>query len=73
MCPDPAPDLDPPVFFNDFQDADKKSFFFLCFFSVGDPHVFKPPGPDPDPLVRGADPDPHQMSRIQWFFAYYLL
>jgi hypothetical protein len=23
-----------------------------------DPHVFGPPGSDPDPLVRGMDPDP---------------
>ncbi len=36
-----------------------------------DPHVFGPPGsisqrdpeldPDPDPVVRGADTDPHQI------------
>jgi hypothetical protein len=27
-----------------------------------DPHVFGPPGPDPDLLVRGTDPDPSLFS-----------
>jgi hypothetical protein len=30
-----------------------------------DPYVFGPPGPDPDPLVRGTYPDPDS-SIFKW-------
>ncbi len=64
MCPDLAPDLDPPFFFNTFQDADKKCFSFFGFSVLGIRMSLSLQDPDPDPFVRGADPDPHQMSRI---------
>jgi hypothetical protein len=32
--------------------------FLLPSVADPDPYVFGPPGSDPDPLVRGTDPDP---------------
>ncbi len=39
----------------------KKKVFVFCIFQINEEKKSEPElDPDPDPLVRGTDPDPHQ-------------